>query len=205
MDLAFQTSNIIAWGGIAIILVLIFAETGLLLGLVIPGGETLVFTSGVLVSAGVLDISIGLFFTLMVITGFLGDSSGYYIGKKFGKKLYDKKDTWYFKRRYLLMTENYIHKHKKRSLIIGKFFPVIRPFTPLISGITGLKLSMFIPLSMIAVGVYMGAFLFAGYYLGSRFPIIKDYLGWILPITVIVLLIPVIIQVRKNRRKESDD
>ena len=81
MDLVFQTTNIIAWGGVAIILILVFAETGLLLGLVIPGGETLVFTSGVLVSAGVLDISIGIFFILMVLAGFLGDSAGYYIVK----------------------------------------------------------------------------------------------------------------------------
>ena len=198
MELVFSTQNLIAWGGIAIILVLIFAETGLLLGLVIPGGETLVFTSGLLVSTGVLDISIGLFYLLMVITAYLGDCSGYYFGKNFGKKLYTKKDSWYFKKQYLLMTEAYLHKHKKRSIIIGKFFPVIRPFTPLISGITKLNLSVFLPLSAVAVIIYLAAFLFAGYYLGQRFPQLKDYLGWILPITVVVLLLPVLLKFRKS-------
>ncbi len=205
MELLFSTQSLIAWGGIVIILLLVYAETGLLLGLVIPGGETLVFTSGLLVSSGTLEISIGIFFALMVIVSFLGDCSGYYIGKRFGKKLYDKQDTWYFKKRYLHKTEEYIHKHKKRSIIVGKFFPVVRPFTPLIAGTTNLKPSFFFPLTAIAILIYMSAFLLTGYYLGSRFPQLKDYLGWILPITVIVLLIPVFIQLRKGKRKAKAD
>src|SRR5688500_10221709 len=105
MILLFETAGLIAWGGIFIIALLVFADTGLRLGLSIPGGETLVVTAGVLVSTGTLDISIVTLLIILIVAGFAGDTSGYFIGKKFGRRLYDKKDTWYFKKTYLRMAE----------------------------------------------------------------------------------------------------
>ncbi|HEV7330409.1 MAG TPA: DedA family protein [Flavisolibacter sp.] len=201
MDLLFQTKNLIEWGGIALIIILIFAETGLLLGLIVPGGETLVFTSGLLVSTGTLDISIVLFFFLLALAAICGDSAGYYIGRRFGKKLYHKKDTWYFKKQYLHMAHDYIERHKKTSIIAGKFFPVVRPFTPVIAGITRMPRRNFYALTLLAVILYLGLFLFTGYFLGNKFPDIKNYLGFILPASVILLLVPVFLQIRKNKRR----
>lgn len=201
MELLFQTQNLIAWGGVALILLLIFAETGLLLGLVVPGGETLVFTSGFLVSTGVLNISILPFFFLMTAAAYLGDASGYFIGRKLGPKLYDKKDTWYFKKKYMLATQGYMNRHKKKAIVLGKFFPVIRPFIPLLSGISALKRATFFSISFLSVLLYLSVFLFAGYFLGTRFPGLKNYLGWILPASVLILLIPVYLQYRKNRNR----
>lgn len=203
MDLLFQTMNLIEWGGLLLIVILIFAETGLLLGLVVPGGETLVFTSGLLVSTGTLDISIGIFFLLLVVAATAGDSTGYYIGRRFGKKLYQKKDTWYFKKEYLKMAHDYIERHKKTSIIAGKFFPVVRPFTPVIAGIIRMPRRSFYALTLLAVMAYLGLFLFTGYFLGNRFPDIKNYLGYILPASVIILLIPVFLQLRKSKRKRN--
>ena len=201
MELLFQTKNLIEWGGIALIIILIFAETGLLLGLIVPGGETLVFTSGLLVSTGTLDISIVLFFFLLVLAAICGDTAGYFIGHRFGKKLYHKKDTWYFKKQYLKMAHDYIERHKKTSIVAGKFFPVVRPFTPVIAGITRMPRHNFYALTLLAVTLYLGLFLFTGYYLGNKFPDIKNYLGYILPASVIMLLIPVFLQIRKNKRR----
>lgn len=203
MELLFQTNNLIEWGGLLLIIILIFAETGLLLGLIVPGGETLVFTAGLLVSTGTLDISIGVFFLLLAVAAMAGDSTGYYIGRRFGKKLYQKKDTWYFKKQYLEMAHDYIERHKKTSIIAGKFFPVVRPFTPVIAGITRMPRRNFYGLTLLAVIVYLGLFLFTGYFLGNKFPEIKNYLGYILPASVIILLIPVFLQIRKNKRKKA--
>lgn len=203
MDLLFQTKNLIEWGGLLLIIILIFAETGLLLGLIVPGGETLVFTSGLLVSTGTLDISIGLFFLLLALAAMAGDSTGYYIGRRFGKNLYKKKDTWYFKKEYLQMAHDYLERHKKTSIIAGKFFPVVRPFTPVIAGATRMPRRNFYALTLLAVLVYLGLFLFSGYFLGNKFPEIKNYLGYILPASVIILLIPVFLQIRKNKRKKA--
>ncbi|HUC80140.1 MAG TPA: DedA family protein [Flavisolibacter sp.] len=205
MELLFQTQNLIAWGGVFIILLLIFAETGFLLGLVVPGGETLVFTAGFLTSTGALNIEIIPFFLLMILASFLGDTSGYFIGKKLGPKLFEKEDAWYFKKKYVIMTQDYMKRHKRKALVLGKFFPVIRPFLPVLSGISGLRKSQFFTLSFLSILVYLGTFLFAGYFLGSRFPGLKDYLGLILPVTVVILLVPVLVQLRKSRKKQGSE
>lgn len=202
MELLFQTQSLIAWGGMLIILFLIFAETGFLLGLVVPGGETLVFTAGFLTSTGALNVEIVPFFLLMTLAAFLGDTSGYFIGRKLGPKLFEKEDAWYFKKRYLLLTQDYMKRNKRKAIFLGKFFPVIRPFLPVLSGISELKKSLFFSFSFLSVAVYLSVFLFAGYFLGSRFPQLKNYLGLILPITVLILLIPVFIQVRRNRHRQ---
>jgi membrane-associated protein len=198
-----DTSSIIEWGGIALIAVLIFAETGLLLGLIIPGGETLVFTSGLLVSTGVLDLNVVLLLTTLSAAGFVGDVSGYTIGRKYGGRLLERKDKWYFKKKYLQAVEQFFQRHKRRTIIIGKFVPVVRPFVPVTAGISRMKNVMFVFLSLVSVVIYMSAFVLAGYFLGNRFPEIKNYLHWILPITVIVLVVPVIIKIRKEANATS--
>lgn len=197
--LAFETTGLIAWGGVLIIAVFVFAETGLLLGLVIPGGETLVFTAGLLVSTQSLDISITLLLIILIAASVAGDVSGYYIGRRFGRKLYQKEDTWYFKKKYLYMAEAFFKKHKRPAIVFGKFLPVIRPFSPVISGTTGIQPQHFFPLSILASVLYMSSFALVGYFLGNRFPIIKEYLWLILPISIIIALIPVVIQVRKYK------
>jgi membrane-associated protein len=201
MILLFQSAEIIEWGGILIIAILIFAETGLLLGLVVPGGETLVFTAGLLVSTGTLHIHAALLLGILVLCGLAGDISGFYMGKKLGRKLHHRKDTWYFRKKYLYLTEDFIQRHRRRSIIIGKFLPIIRPFMPFISGTTDIRPAVFVSLSALAVALYMSAFLLTGYFLGDRFPQIKNYLGWIIPISIIIALIPVIQQVRKAKAK----
>ncbi|RAU82893.1 DedA family protein [Pontibacter arcticus] len=194
-----DTTSLIEWGGFLLIVILIFAETGLLIGLVVPGGETLVFTAGLLVSTGTLKIPLAVLLVALIIASIIGDSSGYYIGKKFGKKLYNKEDTWYFKKKYLHLATDYFSKHSKAAIIFGKFLPIIRPFSPVVSGTTDIKFTNFMFLTVTASILYMCTFALAGYLLGSQFPAIKDYLGWILPISIIVALIPVIKQVRKAK------
>lgn len=195
-----NTTELIAWGGLAIILLLVFAETGLLVGLVVPGGETLVFTAGLLVSTGTLSISITILLILLIFASILGDTSGYYIGKRFGKKLYHKNDTWYFKKQYLHMVKDYLHRNSRTSLIVGKFFPFIRPFAPLVSGVSKINPAKFMPLTAVASIIYMSIFSLAGYFLGMQFPIIKEYIGYILPISIVISVVLVVMQIRKYKK-----
>ena len=200
MELLFKTNELIAWGGIAIILLLIFAETGLLLGVAIPGGETLVFTAGLLVSTGALNISISLFLLLMITSGLAGDICGYYIGQRLGSKLYKKEDTWYFKKRFLLGAEKYLKKNSRFAMIAGKFLPVVRPFIPVLSGTAHVRFPYFVGFSAIAGILYFSCFLLAGYYLANQFPILKDYIGWIVPISIALTIVIACVQVRKLKQ-----
>ncbi|HEY1021295.1 MAG TPA: DedA family protein [Flavisolibacter sp.] len=198
MLLFLETSNLIEWGGFLIIVAFVFAETGLLLGLVVPGGESLLFTAGLLVSSRSLAVDITTLLLCIILAAIAGDLSGFFIGRKFKGRLYKKQDTWYFKKKYLTMAEDYITRHKKLALIFGKFLPVIRPFSPVITGTTRMPLHSFIPISIVAVILYVSVFTLGGYLLGSQFPQIKDYLGFILPISILVALVPVIVQIKKR-------
>lgn len=196
--LLIETSWLIEWGGVLLIVAFVFSETGFLLGLIVPGGETLLFTAGLLVSTETLHTNIVTLLICIILAAIAGDISGFYIGRKFKHQLETKPDTWYFKRKYLKMAEEYISKHKKTALIFGKFLPVIRPFTPVITGTTNLPFLRFLPVSAVAAILYVSIFTLAGYLLGSRFPEIKDYIGYILPVSIVVALIPVIMQIRKQ-------
>ncbi len=198
-----DVTKIVAYGGIFVIALLVFSETGLLLGLAIPGGETLVFTSGLLVSTGVLSIPVYLLIPLLVFTAISGDVCGFFIGKKFGTKLYRKKDTWYYRKKYFDIAKDYLHRHSQTALVMGKFLPVIRPFTPVVSGMTSVPFSRFLSLSAIASALYITVFVLAGYLLGNRFPFIKDYIFWILPVSIIVAIAVMYMQARKYNRAQS--
>jgi membrane-associated protein len=134
-----------------------------------------------------------------VVAGFSGDALGYSLGNRMGPRFYKKKDTWYFKKSYLDAARNYFVRHKRRSILFGKFLPVIRPFTPLLSGISRIQKPAFLLLSFVSVLIYISFFLLLGYFLGNKFPSLQNYLGWILPISILTLLIPTILQIRKNR------
>lgn len=199
MLLLVESSGLIEWGGFILIVAFVFAETGFLLGLIVPGGETLLFTAGLLVSTGTIEVDIVVLVICIILAALAGDTSGFFIGKKFKDRLYNKEDTWYYKKKYLKLAEDYIVKHKRSALIFGKFLPIIRPFSPAVTGTTQVPFSSFFPTTLLSVVLYVCTFTLAGYFLGSQFPQLKDYLGYILPISILVALIPIIIQIRKNR------
>ncbi|MFD2999675.1 DedA family protein [Pontibacter toksunensis] len=196
-----DTASLIEWGGFLLIVALVFIETGLLVGLVVPGGETLVFTAGLLVSTGALKVSIAVLLASLILAGIAGDTSGYFIGRRFGTRLFHKEDTWYFRKKYLRLATDYFGKHRKASLVLGKFLPIIRPFSPVIAGTTNMKFASFALLTLVASLLYMGAFALTGYFLGRQFPVIREYLGWILPISIAVALVPIVRQIRKDSRR----
>lgn len=198
MLLLLENSSLIEWGGLIIIIAFVFAETGLLLGLIVPGGETLLFTAGLLVSTQTLQTDITSLLIGVALAAIAGDISGFYIGRRFKDRLQRKEDTWYYKKKYLKIARDYIEKHKKGALIFGKFLPIIRPFTPVISGTSNMPFLKFLPLSLAAVILYGGTFTYGGYLLGSQVPQLKDYLGYILPVSILVALVPVIREFRKK-------
>jgi membrane-associated protein len=196
-----DTTSIIEWGGFVIIALLVFAETGLLLGLVIPGGESLIFTAGLLASSSTIEMPVYLMLIILICMGMAGDIAGYYIGQRFGQRLYEKKDRWYFRKSYLDMAEDFLKRHRGKAFVLGKFLPVVRPFTPVMAGVTQVAPRVFISVSAVACILYMSSFLLAGYFLGSRFPRIGNYIHWILPVSIVLAMLVVVYQYRKYKKR----
>jgi membrane-associated protein len=198
-----DNQSIIQWGGFAIIIALVYIETALLIGLVVPGGETLLFTAGLLSGTNALEVGLEIMIPVLIVAAFLGDLTGYSIGRKWGKRIYKKEDTWYFKKRHLKQAESFYKKHGKSALILGRFLPIIRTFNPLFSGTIHMSTGTFMWLIFVGIVLYISSITALGYFLGSLVPGIEKYLKFILPAIVIIALIPVIRKFRKERKKSQ--
>lgn len=200
-----KNQEIIKWGGTAIIAVMVYIETATLIGLIVPGGETLLFTAGLLCGTDTLSISLAALIGVLIGASLLGDITGYYVGAKLGKKLHKKEDTWYFKRKYLERAENFYKDKGKWSLVLGRFLPIIRTFNPAFSGSIKMPKGKFILYIGIGAIFFTGVVVSAGYYLGKQFPWIKEYLGWILLGIVILVLIPFFKKIFFQNETSSSD
>ncbi|ALI99669.1 DedA family protein [Rufibacter tibetensis] len=196
--------NMIRYGGLTLILIVVFVETGLLIGLVIPGGDSLLLATGLLAGADVLQVPLGVLLVSMTAAGVAGDLLGYSLGKKMGKKLYRKKDTWYFKRKNLDRAQQFYKEKGKSAIVLGKFVPVVRTFNPLLAGVTGMPLGRFALLSLLGTALWISSLVVASYYLGRQFPQMKDYLHYAIPVIIFLSILPGFIQYMKERRKGAD-
>ncbi len=196
--------SIIRYGGVALLLFVIFAETGLFIGFFLPG-DNLVFIAGLLCATkpDVIQINFFVLMICMISAAILGNMVGYWFGKKAGEKLYSRKDSFFFRKSHLEATKTYFQKHGGKTLILGRFIPIIRTFAPIFAGVIKINFSTFMLFNIIgAVGWIMGIGSIA-YYLGKEFPEIENYLGYIFISLIIITAIPVITTI--FRRKKTNE
>ena len=167
--------DLIQYGGIILLLVIIYLETGFFLGLVLPGGDYLIFTAGLLCGTNYLDIPLLVLITAMIAAAVLGDFTGYAKGKWLGPKLFNKADARIFKRSYLEKSKAFYEKYGVWAFITGRFLPVIRTIIPLLAGASGISLVRFSYLNIIGAVIWIGLLTPLGYYLGKAYPQLINY------------------------------
>jgi membrane-associated protein len=153
--------------GVAAILFVIFAETGLLVGFVFPG-DSLLFTAGFLVQQNLLPINIHLFVLLLFIAGVLGETTGYLWGRRFGKSLQNRPDGRIFKKEYLAKSEAFYKKHGPLAITLAVFVPIVRTFVPLVAGISKMDYRKFMPFNILGVALWTAGFTYLGYFAGAK-------------------------------------
>lgn len=183
-----QNTSWIEWGGTTLIAALVFIETGFLLGLIIPGGETLLFTAGLLTGVRTLHLPLLALIGILIIAAVAGDMTGYLIGRKLGDRLRHQPDNFLFKRRYLEQSDAFYQKHPRRALLLGRFLPIIRTFNPLLAASSGMPWPRFLLLTASSCVAYISILVLAGYWLGQQFPQIGQYVEYIF-LGVVVLVI----------------
>lgn len=167
MDYLEALSNpvtLIQVGGVLLILIVIFLETGFFLGLILPGGDYLVFTAGVLCGTSYLDIPFFLLLLLMITAAIAGDFAGYTKGRWLGPKLFNKPDAKYFKQSYLYKTSDFYKKYGVFAFIIGRFLPVVRTLIPMLAGASGIPWGKFSFLNITGAIVWIGTLMPLGYF-----------------------------------------
>ena len=178
---------------------IVFAESGLLVGIFLPG-DSLLFTAGFLASEGFLDIWV--LVIVCVAAAISGDGVGYFFGRRVGRRLFERPDSRWFKRRHLLAAEAFYEKHGGKTIILARFLPVVRTLAPIVAGVSAMNYRRFVIFNAVG-GVLWGAGLtVAGYLLGSTIPEIDRYLLPIVALIVVVSATPTIIHLTMSHRHE---
>lgn len=177
----------------------VFAETGLFFGFFLPG-DSLLFTAGLLSSQGYFSIyalSVGCF-----IASVLGDSFGYYFGKKVGVKLFVKEDSFFFHKKHISNAQHFYEKYGKKAIILARFVPIARTFVPIVAGIGSMSYKSFVTSNVLGGAVWSFGMTFGGYWLGTLIPSVDKYLLPIIFIIIFVSFIPVFIEYIKAKRQD---
>ena len=180
---------LIQYGGIGLLAFAIFAETGLFFGFLFPG-DSLLLISGIMCNSPYLRIHILLLIFILIIAAILGNIVGYFFGKRVGETLYNKPDTFFFKKKYIVNTANFYAKYGGKTIIIGRFIPFIRTFAPMLAGVVGIDFKKFMVYNIIGAILWITSCLLLSYTLGKYFPDIKNYLHYIVGAIILLSAIP---------------
>lgn len=191
-------TDLIIHAGYVAFFITIFAESGFLLGFFLPG-DSLLFTAGILASQGILNIYV--LVVGAIICAIAGDSFGYYLGKKAGEKLFNRPDSRFFKQEYVDKTEAFFQRHGTKTIILARFVPIVRTFAPIMAGVGSMSYKTFISYNVIGGIIWSAGFLLLSYYLGTVIPNIEHYLSYIIVAILVLSVLPILIELIRNRRK----
>jgi len=185
------------WLGYALLAGVVFAETGLLVGLFLPG-DSLLFTVGVVAGVGGLDIvQISL---LLVIASIAGDQSGYFLGYRTGPRIFSRRDSVVFKQEYVVRTQAFYAKHGGKTLIYAKFVPIVRTFAPFMAGVGRMPYARFVSFNVFGGLGWVLSMSIAGYFLGGV-PFVRRNFEKVVIGIVVVSVLPLMIQYWQSRRR----
>ncbi len=185
---------------------IVFAETGLLIGFFLPG-DSLLFTAGVLAGGGKLDV------VMLVVGCFVaavaGDQVGYTIGQRLGPRLFRKSESRVFKQEYVERTRAFFEKHGPKTIVLARFVPIVRTFAPTLAGVGAMPRKTFLKFNVIGAAIWAVGITMLGYALGGELGLDeKDNIDKVLlpavAVIVAVSLIPIVIEWRRSRRLNAD-
>ena len=201
-------------GGIWIVLFIIFAETGLMIGFFLPG-DSLLFVSGIyskMLVISLINIGLGndfleviLLFAVISIAGILGNELGYWFGFKTGPILFKRKDTWLFKKRHLLQAKEFYDKHGGMAIVLARFLPMLRTFAPVVAGIVKMDKKKFFLYNIAGSAAWVFVVLMAGHYLEKLFINnfgfdLRQHLLVIVIFIVLITTVPVLYKIISRRK-----
>ena len=190
------TAVFTGWWGYALLAAIVFAETGLLVGLFLPG-DSLLFTVGVVAGAGGLDIVQILL--LLTIASVAGDQSGYFLGFRTGSRIFSRPDSRLFKQEYVKRTMEFFERHGGKTLIYAKFVPIVRTFAPFMAGVGKMRYSRFLSFNVFGGIGWVASMTLAGYFLGGV-PLIRRNFEKVVLAIVLVSVLPILLHYVQSRR-----
>lgn len=182
----------------AILFLILFCETGLVVTPFLPG-DSLLFVAGALSALPTNDINVHLMIVLMLIAAILGDAVNYTIGRVFGESLFKNPDSKIFRKSYLDKTHQFYEKHGGKTIILARFVPIIRTFAPFVAGMGHMSYRHFAAYNVIGAFLWVLLFTYAGYIFGDL-KIVQDNLKLLIVAIIIISILPGVIEVLRHRR-----
>ena len=178
----------------AILFLIVFFETGVVVTPFLPG-DSLLFATGALAAAGVLDL--GLVLMLLIAAAIIGDNMNYWIGRSVGPRVFTADSRW-LKREYLLQTKRYYEKHGGKTVVLARFMPIVRTFSPFVAGIGRMSYPRFLAFDVGGGIFWVCGFGLLGYFFGNA-PIVKQNFGLVIVAVILLSLVPILVEVLRAR------
>ncbi|NEA59233.1 DedA family protein [Streptomyces sp. SID13666] len=187
------------WG----VLLIVFAESGLLIGFFLPG-DSLLFTTGLLVAGGTLKTPLWLVTVLVIVAAIVGDQVGFLFGRKVGPSLFRRPDSRLFKQENIEKAHAFFEKHGPKSIVLARFVPIVRTFTPIIAGVSRMNYRTFVTYNIIGGTLWGGGVTLLGYWLG-QIEFVHKNIELILVAIVLVSVVPIAIEFLRARAKSKKE
>ena len=179
----------------AILFLIVFCETGLVVTPFLPG-DSLLFAAGAVAALGGMNVHIAA--ALLLAAAVIGDAANFAIGKYFGEKLFAKPDSRVFKREYLDKTHAFYEKYGGKTIILARFVPIVRTFAPFVAGMGNMHYGRFIRYNIIGALMWVGLLTYAGYFFGEL-PVVKNNFGLVVIGIIVVSVLPMAVEIAKAK------
>ena len=190
-------TELVQWAGIFGLAAIIFSETGLLVGVFLPG-DSLLVTAGLLAARGYLNVYA--LAPLLTVAAICGNSVGYFIGRATGPRIFNRENSLFFNKKHAIRAHEFYAKYGRKTIVLAQFMPIIRTFAPVVAGVGGMKFSQFITFNIIGAVIWIWSMVGIGYFLGSYIPGIDRHIEIVIAIVIFISLLPGLISGYRARR-----
>jgi membrane-associated protein len=199
-----QPDSIIAWLGpwaLVGLALIVFAECGLLLGFFLPG-DSLLFTAGLFVAQGAIGTPLWLVCLILVAAAFVGNATGYWMGRAAGPAIFDKPQSRLFKPEHVLKTQGFFDRYGNRAIVLARFVPIVRTFITVMAGVGRMDARRYFTYSLLGGVVWAAGVTVLGFWLG-QFAFVRENIEMMLILIVAVSLLPIVIELVRARRAQA--
>ena len=197
---AYSLDDLIRWGGYVVLFVIVFTETGLLVGFFLPG-DSLLITAGIVAAAGGLNI--WWLNVVLIVAAITGDSVGYAIGVRLGPRLFTRPQSLLFNPRHIERTRVFYERHGPKTIVIARFVPIVRSFAPVVAGVGQMEYRRFIFYNVAGGIGWVTSMTWAGYGLGRVIPNLGSYIHLVVGVVIVLSVIPIVIEIVRERGRRS--
>jgi membrane-associated protein len=194
----YNVPELIRMGGLIGLVVVVFAETGLMVGFFLPG-DSLLVTAGLFAAKG--DLNIVWLNLAVMAAAILGDATGYWIGRRAGHALYSRPNSFFFRKQHLIKTHEFYEKHGGKTIVIARFVPIIRTFAPVVAGAAEMGYRQFATYNIVGGIGWVASMTLTGYFLGRAVPDIDKHIHIVVAVVIFLSLLPGIISIAREKMK----